>query len=140
LKVLQTEINRLETVKKTTDREIRDLRANLATINKGGKEKETKLQLLRTTFNMLDSEHGADKQGLAEARAYIRELENGVMEYDTDLSHSKAFGATVARQMYNMMIALHTANRVTPGQLVGSVVNLGISTTTWTISSLAVNG
>jgi chromosome segregation ATPase len=156
LKILQTEINRLETVKKTTDREIRDLRANLATINKGAKEKETKLQSLQTTFNRLNSEHGPDKQGLAEARAtidslnraaedtagelqslqtqfndfdngygidkhelaearaYIRELENAVMEYDADLSHSKAFGTTVARQEYDMMIALHTAIRGTP--------------------------
>jgi hypothetical protein len=86
----------------------------IESLNSAPEDTAGELQSPQTQFNDLDNEYGIDKHELAEARAYIRELENSVMEYDADLSHSKAFGATVARQGYDMMIVLHTDIRGTP--------------------------
>jgi hypothetical protein len=64
----------------------------IESLNRTAEDREDELQSRQTQFNDFDNEYGIDKHELAEARAYIRELENSVMEYDADLSHSKAFG------------------------------------------------
>jgi chromosome segregation ATPase len=114
LQSLQTTFNTLDSEHGADKQGLAEARATIDSLNRAAEDAAGELQSLQTQLNDLDDEYGIDKHELAEARAYIRELENDVMGYDTDLSRSKAFGATVARQEYNMMIALHAAIRGSP--------------------------